>query len=136
MKDAVNDTIPDFGFIGNDKKFSNEAQHSKKSDDKMSEDKAQQRSTSERKARINKDYKKNNENNDPFISIPEKKIPKKDLKQKKSIEKISNNMSDEDLEMNLMGSIAAQYVPDCIFGDESGYNNDYPNTNFLFGQLE
>lgn len=135
LKDAVNDTIPDFGFIGNEKKLSVEIQQPKKKDAKMSEEKVPQKATTNRKVKIKKDSMKNNENADPFISISEKQTSKKEVKQK-SVEKASNNMSEEDLEMNLMGSIAAQYIPDCIFGDESGYNDDYPNNNFLFNQLE
>ena len=41
----------------------------------------------------------------------------------------------EDGEFNLrLGSIAAQYIPDCILSDRS--NNDFNNNNFLFNQLE
>lgn len=47
-----------------------------------------------------------------------------------------DDLGAEDCEMNLrIGSIAAQYLPDCIFADR--FNNDeFSNNNFLFGQLD
>jgi len=49
---------------------------------------------------------------------------------------MTDNLGVEDSGINFrIGTIAQQYIPDCMFTDGSN-NDEFANNNFLFGQLD
>lgn len=146
LRETLNDTLHDFGFIRKEETYQEKP---KPKPDKK-----------ESKIVIDKKLKKGNKNHKKKLKIKKEKKPKKqkevvynenlnpypDFHPKEESkepdfhlevdEQLDDFKDPEDSEINMkIDSIAAQYIPDCIYSDRSNHD-DFSSNQFLYSQLE